>query len=131
MRMIYITTKKQFHPCNGRLFECICQFDDDFIEAHRAAALLCEKTGMSLSDLRFCQFDMSYFPPMILSYKADDIALPRLENDSVSEVGCSLLFPDRADRSAILWHDFYDMDVSEYENYITKTLEKTTGVDLF
>lgn len=118
-KMVYITTNSLYLPVKGRLFEAFCEYDEYLFEAHKIAAEMAAIMGVRISDLRYRIFDLRMPIGVILSYDAKNINNPRVEDKRVINIAVDSLFPDKG--AKLEWHQFMDVDFSEYEQLIAQT----------
>tara|TARA_R100000664_G_C2698058_1_gene99506 strand:+ start:192 stop:590 length:399 start_codon:yes stop_codon:yes gene_type:complete len=121
MRIVYITTEKQYTPIRGRVFEAFCEHDPDLLEAHRIVREMSELTGLQISEFKYCISEERTRVGAILSYSVNDLSDMRAEDTRLQSIGASLLFSDKD--KPVEWHQFYEIDVDAYERAVSESDE--------
>ena len=115
MKIVQITTRKQYQPIKGRIYDGICEYDDELLEAHKMAKEMSEIMGISMTSLKYRVAECSRPLGAILSYDVNTSSA-RLEDERMQSASISSIYPMK--NEPVEWHVFEEIDVKEYEKSV-------------
>lgn len=131
MKMVSITHVDPFKKVSGRIFHAVCDYDPDLIEAHMIAREMADLMGVPMSELKYRIFEKASRFGAIMSLDARNLDDVQLLDSRISRMESESAVAGSFSGEKIDWHQFYEINVFDYEMLTAGMIQEDAAGDVF